>query len=95
MQPLSNDDVPDVLPVSEAVVVDRRRPGRHDAHPALIRLLRAPAEVQGLAEQDQRFLDDDGNDRLASARGVLIGVLLAIPMWIVIGWLSYLLLRSY
>ena len=58
-------------------------------------MLRAPAEVHGLAEEDQRFLDEEVDDRLALMRGVVIGGLLATPMWIVIGWLGYLLLAGY
>ena len=95
MQQSPDGDIPPVSPASEAALTDRRRPGRRDAHPALIPLLRAPAEVPGLAEEDQRFLDDEDDDGFALVRGVIIGGLLAVPIWIFVGWLGYLLLTAY
>ena len=57
-----------------------------------------------LTEEDRRFLnlDDqqpgsaaekDSTDHLAAAYGLVLGSLLAVPMWFVIGVTFYLLLR--
>ena len=58
-----------------ATGTDRRRPGRIDANPALIPLLRGEAAPT----PDATF---DGSDDLAPSRGIAFGVLLSIPAWI-------------
>jgi hypothetical protein len=75
-----------------ATKLSRRRPGRRqDVHPALIPLLRgaatldikdpapfvedAPASLQGV---------DADKDDLSPARGILLGVALSVPIWIVL-----------
>ena len=95
MQQIPKGDLPPVCPVSEADVVDRRWLGRRDAHPALIPMLRAPADVRGLAEEAQRFLDQDGDDRLALMRGVAFACVLAVPIWTAVGLLGYLMFNGH
>jgi hypothetical protein len=62
-----------------SVVTDRRRPGRlAQASPALIPLLRKPTQ----------FVDTELNsntDPLAPARGILVGLLLSVPFWALVG----------
>jgi hypothetical protein len=59
-------------------VLDQRRPGRLEkVSPALIPLLREPAEcADGL---------DFDSDPLAPARGIVVGLLLSVPLWGLIG----------
>ena len=64
---------------------ERRRPGRIEyTNPALIALLRAPSappETEELADNP-----------LATARGIGVGLLLAIPAWAGLGILVWLLM---
>jgi hypothetical protein len=56
----------------------RRRPGRPEqVSPALIPLLREPT----------RYVDDPGfdSDLLAPARGLVVGLLLSVPLWALVG----------
>ena len=79
------DDPLNVTPVkadasvaNPSSVRDRRRPGRlEQVSPALIPLLREPT----------RYVDDPGfdSDLLAPARGVLVGLLISVPLWALIG----------
>jgi hypothetical protein len=61
---------------------DRRRPGRMQyASRALIALLRTPSELRTTeTERD--------HDNLATAKGIVSGVLLSIPIWGAIGLLG-------
>ncbi|HEX3401671.1 MAG TPA: hypothetical protein VNW98_07120 [Burkholderiaceae bacterium] len=81
------------------VTADRRRPGRIDyENTTLIGLLREPqsdrleallreAPAPAIATVDTRRNDLD------PARGMLIAILLAVPLWGVIGLLAWFFLR--
>lgn len=82
-------------------LVERRRPGRVEyVNPHVIALLRAPTaldpgasvEISGAAE-DLVTADDDG-DNLAPAKGILAGLLLALPLWALIGAGAWFFLRG-
>jgi hypothetical protein len=62
---------------------ERRRPGRREyTNPALIALLRAPSAPPNAVEL--------ADDPLVTARGIGVGLLLAIPAWAGIGILVWL-----
>jgi hypothetical protein len=86
------DDGPTVelpaAPREAPVIVERRRPGRIEhRNAALIALLRQPPPDS----VDDESLEAANAD-LISARGILIGLLLATPMWGVIGLTIWLLM---
>jgi hypothetical protein len=66
------------LPVSS----DRRRPGRADySNPALIDLLRGtPSAIKPAEPQAER------RDDLAPAKGILMGLLMVVPFWAMVGF---------
>lgn len=81
---------------AELVAEDRRRPGRTDADPALVPLLRqVSAELDWQAqwpdesdEDWQERLDEKDQDALGSARGIALGVVLSVPVWLLFGYLA-------
>jgi len=71
---------------------DRRRPGRRDASPELIQLLRetggagfSPPEEQDQDVQDQDVQDQDVSDPLAAARGIRRAVVISAIAWFLAG----------
>jgi hypothetical protein len=71
------------------VAKERRRPGRVNyTQPAFIELLRRPASG---APVDKGA--DDTGDGLAPARGIMFGVMLAIPLWCALGAAVWLIVR--
>jgi hypothetical protein len=84
MEETSVSDAPSAT-VTALPFGERRRPGRVEyTNPALVALLRAPS-----AEPDTTEIADDP---LAPARGIGVGVLLAIPAWAGIAVLVWLLM---
>ena len=79
-----------ILP--EWQLVERRRPGRRDASPELIALLRAQDSAWPACDDRDCFVLER-EDGLAPARGIGIGVLFAVPMWGVIALGIHLVLR--
>ncbi len=75
---------PAPAPAVSAASEDRRRPGRPDhASPHLIPLLRT-AEIE--ADAASGALDElPFEDALAPAKGIVVGLLLSVPVWAVIG----------
>jgi len=82
-------------------LVERRRPGRVEfTNPHVVAMLRDPtaldpaaaAEISGPVED--LGTTSDGYDSLASARGIVTGVLLALPLWALIGAGAWFLLRG-
>ncbi len=65
-------------------VADRRRPGRLAfVNPALVPLLRQPADVgPGDETRDDAGVSDEQADR-APARGIMIGIALSTTVWLV------------
>ena len=64
-------------------IKDRRRPGRSDqASPHLIALLRNP-EAANIPAPSPGEVDAPplGSDDLASARGIVVGLVLSVPLW--------------
>ena len=60
---------------------ERRRPGRQDVSPALLPLLRGQ---QGpIAEAARVAAEEDSHD-LAPARGIFLGLLISLPLWIAV-----------
>jgi hypothetical protein len=65
---------------SQALLVDRRRPGRRDVSPELVMMLRAPETAAGgFEEMDWSQLEPV--DEMASMRGIVTGLMLAVPFW--------------
>ena len=82
-------------------LVERRRPDRVEfTNPHVIALLRDPTAVDpaALAEISEPVEDlsttSEDNDNLAPAKGVLAGLLLALPFWALIGTGAWFLLRG-
>jgi hypothetical protein len=82
-------------------LLERRRPGRVEhTNPHVIALLRdptaldpdAPPDISGPL-QDLGTAGDDLDD-LAPAKGILTGLLLALPLWALIGAGAWFLLRG-
>ena len=61
---------------------DRRRPGRTEVSPDLLPLLRNPAGAE--IPLDEPHVSGDARDDLGAAKGLVIGVLLAVPLWCLI-----------
>jgi hypothetical protein len=79
--------------ITEAVpaIVERRRPGRaYYANPALIKLLRARAG-DGTEHNLIAGPIEDAESDLTPAKGILIGVVLALSMWSAGGLLFWLM----
>lgn len=80
-----HDPVAQLAPTSAAAEhdsADRRRPGRaRHVHPALLPLLRRPAEGgDGLAGDEQTPWTNE-DDELGLARGIAVALLLVLPFW--------------
>ena len=81
---------------AELVAEDRRRPGRTEADPALVPLLRqVSAELDWQKQWPdesiddwQHRLDEKDQDALGSARGIALGVVLSMPAWLLLGYLA-------
>jgi hypothetical protein len=61
---------------------DRRRPGRAEVSPDLIPLLRNPVDAE--IPPDDTHGADHPRDDLEPAKGLAVGLLLAVPLWCVI-----------
>jgi hypothetical protein len=73
---IADDQSTEISPDALEAVYDRRRPGpRPDVHPDLLPTYRGI--VSDTADDDE-YEDDDA---LNPARGVLFGLLLAVPCW--------------
>jgi len=83
-----------------STLVERRRPGRVEfINPHVIALLRNPTtgDPDTSAEFSEPLEDlgtSEDNDNLAPAKGILAGVLLALPFWALIGAGAWFLLRG-
>jgi hypothetical protein len=82
-------------------LVERRRPGRVEyTNPHVVALLREPTALDLDAPPDISgpFQDlstaDDASDDLAPAKGILAGLLLALPLWALIGAGAWFLLGN-
>jgi hypothetical protein len=81
--------------------VERRRPGRVEySSPQLIEMMRGETRLDPSASlttcipfENLGSASDDG-DNLSAARGILTGVLLALPLWALIGAGAWFLLRG-
>jgi len=62
------------------VAIDRRRPGRQNADPALLPLLRETGDVQSLLTDKQ-----NESDALSGARSIILNLIPSILIWITIG----------
>lgn len=82
----------------DSAIRERRRPGRPESvNPALIPMLRGDFspdevlgterldEVPGLTTADHASTDVDVRDDLASARGIMLGAVLGLGSWAIIG----------
>ena len=69
-------------------LADRRRPGRKEVNPALILLLRTPAEESKadlIAEPEETGAPvDPEHDALRPTKGILLAVLLSLPFWSIV-----------
>jgi hypothetical protein len=80
--------------------IERRRPGRLEYNsPQLIEMMRAPTKLDPATSVDisiplQNLGTEDDGDNLATAKGILTGVVLALPLWALIGAGAWFLLRS-
>ena len=83
---------------ADAVIADRRRPGRpNKVSPALIPLLRDPHSAGNALPEDDAFpsleaLAEIGNvedDDLNAVRGIGVGPLLATPFWATVLYLVF------
>jgi hypothetical protein len=71
------------------VAKERRRPGRVNyTQPALIELLREPRSSVSVDKGP-----NDTDERLAPARGIVFGIMLAVPLWCALGVAVRLLLH--
>ncbi len=81
----------------EIGTVDRRRPGRLNVSPTLVPLLRGdiPDPRNGIAAlpRPDQDLVWDKDDALAPARGIALGLLISIPLWVAIYAVGRALLR--
>ena len=81
------------------VAIERRRPGRRDINPALIPLLRRPVGDGMLPEDDAAWhlqtipALKPGQDAIAAARGVAMGLILSAPLWGALAMVSAALRR--
>jgi len=69
-----------------------RWPGQVEYNsPTLIERLRRPPSSPVEADPDNN-MDDDENDGLGTAGGLIVGVFIGASMWGAIGWIVWLLL---
>ena len=94
MPQLPEESDPSSVGSGLSLAFERRRPGR-PAHVAaeLLPLLRftPPPGVEETSEPAVSLAQPP--DRLACARGILVGVLLVVPFWLVCGLAAYQFLR--
>jgi hypothetical protein len=81
--------------------VDRRRPGRVEySSPQLIEMMRGQTRLDPAASLNTCIpfenlgIASDDSDNLSAARGILTGVVLALPLWALIGAGAWFLLRG-
>ena len=85
------DDASDAAP---AILDGRRRPGRLEpVSPHLVHLLRDPAAVEPPAALPSTDDENVFGDGLSVARGIGVGLMLAIPAWAAIGLATWAVLR--
>ena len=82
-------------------LIERRRPGRVAyTNPHVVALMRAPTALDPAtsAEVSAPFEDlgteHDDSDNLAPAKGILAGLVLALPLWALIGAGAWFFLRG-
>ena len=94
MPPLPEESDPSIVASDLQLEAERRRPGRQ-MHVAaeLLPLLRFRPAPDVEETSDSELSLDQPPDRLSSARGVIIGVLLVVPFWLVCGLAAYQLFR--
>lgn len=84
----------------EEPLVERRRPGRIEySNPHVIALMRAPTTIDSGAVEistsfDHADTEAEDSDNLAPAKGILTGLLLALPLWALIGAGAWFLLSG-
>ncbi len=77
-----------------AVLDGRRRPGRPgQVSPHLVQLLRDPAAVEPPLALPSIVDEHAFGDGLSIARGVGVGLVLAVPVWAAIGLATWAVLR--
>lgn len=92
------DPAPQEVAIDDTVGVERRRPGRQDVNSTLLPLLRdasaneqagvSPISLDGAAvEADD--VQEDGNP----VRGILVGLMLALPFWCALGYAAVRIFR--
>ena len=94
MPPLPEQSDPSIVGSGLSLESERRRPGR-PRHVAaeLLPLLRFTPPSGAEEANEPAISVDQPPDRLSGARGVVIGVLLVVPFWLVCGLAAYQLLR--
>lgn len=86
--------------IATDTVIERRRPGRVEySDPQLIKLLRGSTRLDPVTSVDicvpfeNLGTESDDRDNLAPAKGILTGLVLALPLWALIGAGAWLLLH--
>lgn len=85
-------------PIDDTVGVERRRPGRQDVDPTLLPLLRdastaGPADGSGSIADDPALEADDVQEDGTPFRGILVGLMLALPFWCILGYAAVRIFR--
>ena len=76
------------------VLDGRRRPGRPgQVSPHLVQLLRDPAALEPPAALPSAVDEHAFGDSLSVARGIGVGLILAVPVWAAIGLATWAVLR--
>lgn len=79
------DGAPARSGVTAETAPDRRRPRRlKDASPDLIPLLRNPTGIE--IPPDEALAPELPRDELGAAKGIVVGLLLVIPFWLLVAW---------
>ena len=70
------------------LTTDRRRPGRvHAGNPHLIQLFRNPWSPEDVGQRASPAPSEtDETDPLAAAEGIVLGVLISLALWAVVGF---------